>query len=457
MEGRKKVHPSSSHTVENASSTRVVTTRMRPNPARARVFPLFSLSVSGLYRDGLGCRNAVALAVRTQHQVSALCSYRGRPVGRDKVAMYLAIATSTEICQLGFLLGSGDPLTREHSWADQGLLSRASMFKKTRAMLATWSDEDEEEQEESGSNEEEVTCLMARNEEDNEMFKNPSSERYLKDVHYFGINLKIKEKSFKLVKWILPDTGLVLNVDGAIWWLRCVPCAMVFIWRLNMVLYINLQCLVLTRTSRNTDGAQRGPVHVCGRTGHNASGSELLSEVLGFQRLEDQALGSEVDASAVSWSSWTSSPFLDFLRQSCNFLAFSDIPTSSWLSGTYLPFYGFLGHSCHFLAFSDIPAVFWLFETFLSVPDFLGHPCRFLAFWDIPTIFWLSGMFLPFFGFLGRSCHFLAFSNIPAISWLFRASLASGVSPGSTQQSACLFREMMWVPLHRVVPAAFLP
>ncbi|MQL99615.1 hypothetical protein Taro_032342 [Colocasia esculenta] len=48
-----------------------------------------------------------------------------------------------------------------------------------------------------------------------QMFKNPSSERYLRDVHCFSINLKIKEKSFKLVRWILPDTGLVLNVDGA--------------------------------------------------------------------------------------------------------------------------------------------------------------------------------------------------------------------------------------------------
>ncbi|MQL68565.1 hypothetical protein Taro_000803 [Colocasia esculenta] len=43
------------------------------------------------------------------------------------------------------------------------------MFKKTRAMLATWSDEDEKEQEGSESEEEEVTCLMARNEENNEI------------------------------------------------------------------------------------------------------------------------------------------------------------------------------------------------------------------------------------------------------------------------------------------------
>ncbi|MQL97233.1 hypothetical protein Taro_029915 [Colocasia esculenta] len=43
--------------------------------------------------------------------------------------------------------------------------SKNHMLKKTRAMLATWSDEDEEDHDESEPDEEEVTCLMARHEE----------------------------------------------------------------------------------------------------------------------------------------------------------------------------------------------------------------------------------------------------------------------------------------------------
>ncbi|MQM13744.1 hypothetical protein Taro_046671 [Colocasia esculenta] len=57
-------------------------------------------------------------------RVFALDLYRVRVIDRDKVATDLVIATSVETC---FLLSSGDPLTRENSWADQGLLPRASV------------------------------------------------------------------------------------------------------------------------------------------------------------------------------------------------------------------------------------------------------------------------------------------------------------------------------------------
>ncbi|MQL88178.1 hypothetical protein Taro_020731 [Colocasia esculenta] len=118
-------------------------------------------------------------------------------------------------------------------------------------------------------------------------------------------------------------------------------------------------------------------------------------------------------------------PFPGFLRHSCQFLAFWDIPTQ-------------------FLAFWDIPAHSWLSRTFLPVLGFLGHPCRFPTFWDIP-------------GFLRHSCQFLAFWDIPSVFWLFRATLASGVNPSPTQESARRFREVTWVLLHRVVPTVFPP
>ncbi|MQM21642.1 hypothetical protein Taro_054686 [Colocasia esculenta] len=45
-------------------------------------------------------------------------------------------------------------------------------------------------------------------------FKVGSSDQYLKNVYSLGLSPKIKPTSFKLIKWIPPITGLVLNVDG---------------------------------------------------------------------------------------------------------------------------------------------------------------------------------------------------------------------------------------------------
>ncbi|MQL89888.1 hypothetical protein Taro_022470 [Colocasia esculenta] len=47
------------------------------------------------------------------------------------------------------------------------------------------------------------------------VFKSFSSDKHLKDLQSFGLFPTIKARSFKFVKWIPPDTGLVLNVDGA--------------------------------------------------------------------------------------------------------------------------------------------------------------------------------------------------------------------------------------------------
>ncbi|MQL69554.1 hypothetical protein Taro_001835 [Colocasia esculenta] len=104
MEGRKKVPPSSSHTTENVSASCVSTTRTR--------------SVG---------------ASRQQH-------HRGEETRRDNSSVANSsgcrdlVVPDVEDETTGFILGSGDPLTREHSWADQGLLSRASVSPRGRTM-----------------------------------------------------------------------------------------------------------------------------------------------------------------------------------------------------------------------------------------------------------------------------------------------------------------------------------
>ncbi|MQM23134.1 hypothetical protein Taro_056197, partial [Colocasia esculenta] len=41
-------------------------------------------------------------------------------------------------------------------------------FKKAKAMMATWSDEDEDDNAQGNSGDEEIQCLMARSEDSNE-------------------------------------------------------------------------------------------------------------------------------------------------------------------------------------------------------------------------------------------------------------------------------------------------
>ncbi|MQL90605.1 hypothetical protein Taro_023199 [Colocasia esculenta] len=48
-----------------------------------------------------------------------------------------------------------------------------------------------------------------------EVFKSYSSDKHLKDLQSFGLFPTIKARTYKLVRWIPPDHGLVLNVDGA--------------------------------------------------------------------------------------------------------------------------------------------------------------------------------------------------------------------------------------------------
>ncbi|MQM18795.1 hypothetical protein Taro_051790 [Colocasia esculenta] len=47
------------------------------------------------------------------------------------------------------------------------------------------------------------------------VFKSYSSDKHLKDLQSFGLFPTIKARTYKLVRWIPPDHGLVLNVDGA--------------------------------------------------------------------------------------------------------------------------------------------------------------------------------------------------------------------------------------------------
>ncbi|MQM00835.1 hypothetical protein Taro_033578 [Colocasia esculenta] len=83
-EGRKKVYQHFSRTAENGTGTRVAIAETRPGRA-------------------------------SRHQ-----SHRDEETRRD----------------LSFLLGRVDPLTCEHSWADQGLLSRASVSPRSRTHVA---------------------------------------------------------------------------------------------------------------------------------------------------------------------------------------------------------------------------------------------------------------------------------------------------------------------------------
>ncbi|MQL70706.1 hypothetical protein Taro_002982 [Colocasia esculenta] len=52
-------------------------------------------------------------------------------------------------------------------------------FKKAKAMMATWSDEDEDDNAQGSSEDEEIQCLMARSEDSNEV--NSSFENYTID------------------------------------------------------------------------------------------------------------------------------------------------------------------------------------------------------------------------------------------------------------------------------------
>ncbi|MQM16125.1 hypothetical protein Taro_049079 [Colocasia esculenta] len=50
---------------------------------------------------------------------------------------------------------------------------------------------------------------------DSVTFKHPLPDRGLVDLSSFGFSLIVKARLFKIVRWIPPDSGLVLNVDGA--------------------------------------------------------------------------------------------------------------------------------------------------------------------------------------------------------------------------------------------------
>ncbi|MQL90868.1 hypothetical protein Taro_023466, partial [Colocasia esculenta] len=119
-------------------------------------------------------------------------------------------------------------------------------------------------------------------------------------------------------------------------------------------------------------------------------------------------------------------------------------------SDVLLSFLGLLGYPLHLLAYSDIPAISWLSWTFLPFLGFLGQLLPFLGLSE------QSRVFSPLIDFPWCLRHLLTYSDISVIYLLLRATLASGISPDPTQESARRFSEVTWVPLHRVVPTAFL-